>query len=67
MNDESFFWSLLHQIKNEIFRGGGGGGGEGGGGKRRRRKKEEEKKVDSLPTVFLELYPQLIAYPCLFF
>ena len=33
----------------------------------RRRKKEEEKKVDSLPTVLLELYPQLIAYPCLFF
>ena len=27
---------------------------------------EEEEKVDSLHTVFLELYPELIAYPCLF-
>ena len=26
---------------------------------------EEEEKVDSLHTVFLELYPELIAYPCL--
>ena len=36
----------------------------GGGGE----EKEEvvEEKVDSLHTVFLELYLQLIAYPCLF-
>ena len=34
--------------------------------RRRRRRKEEQEKVDSLPTVFLELYPELIAYPCLF-
>ena len=33
-------------------------GGEGGRGK--------EEEVDSLHTVFLELYLQLIAYPCLF-
>ena len=44
-----------------------GGGGRRRRGRRRRRKKEVEKNVDSLPTVFLELYPQLIAYPCLFF
>ena len=34
--------------------------------RRRRRRKEEEEKVDSLHTGFLELYPELIAYPCLF-
>ena len=50
--------------------GGGGGGGEGGvgggaGGGRKRSRKEE--KIDSLHTVFLELYPELIAYPCLFY
>ena len=27
---------------------------------------EEEEKEDSLHTVYLQLYPELIAYPCLF-
>ena len=39
---------------------------KGGGGERRRGSKEEDEQVDSLHTVFLELYPELIAYPCLF-
>ena len=28
---------------------------------------KEEEKVDSLHMVFLKLYPELIAYPCLFY
>ena len=30
------------------------------------RRRKDEEKADSLHTVILELYPELIAYPCLF-
>ena len=34
--------------------------------KKKEEEEEEEEKVDSLHMLFLELYPELIAYPCLF-
>ena len=36
-----------------------------GDGKEEDEEVEEEKEIDSLHTEFLELYPELIAYPCL--